>query len=66
LGDSGEAFSWLDRAVVERAGLLSYLAVDPTFDPLRGDARFDALLRRIGLAAPCGAAGGARGLAGLQ
>ncbi len=51
LGESDEAFSWLDRAVVERAGMLANLGVDQTFDPLRGDARFGALLRRIGLPA---------------
>jgi len=66
LGESDQALSCLDRAVEERASFVIHLGVDPAFDPLRGDARFDALLRRIGLAAPGGAAGGARGLAGLQ
>ncbi|HEV3456407.1 MAG TPA: protein kinase [Thermoanaerobaculia bacterium] len=55
LGESDEAFSYLDQAVAERAGLLAHLGVDQAFDPLRGDARFDALLRRIGLAVPGGA-----------
>jgi serine/threonine-protein kinase len=51
LGESDEAFAWLERAVVERNGFMTFLAVDPTLDPLRGDARFDALLRRLGLPA---------------
>jgi hypothetical protein len=56
LGERDEAFAWLDKAVAERDGLLAHLGVDQTFDLLRGGARFDALLRRIGLVAPGGAA----------
>lgn len=51
LGDQDEAFEWLDKACQGRAGALIYLASDPGFEKLRGDPRFDALLRRIGLAA---------------
>jgi serine/threonine-protein kinase len=49
LGDRDRAFSWLDKAVEERSALLIFLKVNPFFDSLHSDARFGALLRRIGL-----------------
>jgi serine/threonine-protein kinase len=49
LGDHDAAFGWLERAYAQRDGFLTYLKVDPRLDPLRGDARFADLLRRVGL-----------------
>lgn len=49
LGDKDQAFSWLEKAYQEGSGQLSYIKIDPTFDSLRSDPRFDELLRRIGL-----------------
>ncbi len=49
LGDKDQAFAWLDKAYQERANRLAYLKVEPTWDPIRSDPRFDELLRRIGL-----------------
>lgn len=49
LGDKEQVFVLLNKAVEEHAGLLVYLKVDPVFDPLRSDPRFQDLLRRIGL-----------------
>jgi serine/threonine-protein kinase len=49
LGRKDDAFKWLDQALQERAYRMVYLKVDPTFDSLRSDPRFDDLLRRIGL-----------------
>jgi TolB-like protein/Flp pilus assembly protein TadD len=49
LGDRDEAFRWLGQAVEQRSPELVYLAVDPKYDPLRGDRRFAALLHQIGL-----------------
>jgi hypothetical protein len=48
-GEKGEAFAWLERAYQQRdAGLTAVLA-DPLLKPLRGDARFAALLRQMQL-----------------
>ncbi len=49
LGRMDEAFRWLSRAVDERDGLLIYLKVGSIFDPLRSDARFAEILKRVGL-----------------
>ena len=44
-----QAFEWLDRAYEERSGWLTYLKVEPRMDTLRGDSRFNDLLRRVRL-----------------
>jgi tetratricopeptide (TPR) repeat protein len=49
LGNHNAAFEMLERAYEDRAQWLPFIAVDPKFDPLRSDPRFDDLLRRIGL-----------------
>jgi TolB-like protein/DNA-binding winged helix-turn-helix (wHTH) protein len=50
LGDPDNAFHWLDRAYEEREGqILTLLKVLPDFDTLRGDPRYSALLRKLGL-----------------
>jgi TolB-like protein/tetratricopeptide (TPR) repeat protein len=46
LGDKEEAFAWLERAAEERSNITQFLKVHPFFDPLRGDPRFRAFLRR--------------------
>jgi Tfp pilus assembly protein PilF len=50
MGNKDEAFAWLQRAYSERSNALTALKVDPIYDPLRGDPRFQELLRRAGLA----------------
>ncbi|PYS25781.1 MAG: hypothetical protein DMF72_00650 [Acidobacteria bacterium] len=49
LGKRDEAFKWLSQSVDGRFGPLIYLKVNPIWDPLRGDARFEELVRRVGL-----------------
>lgn len=49
-GDKDNAFTWLDKAYAEHDGAeITYLKVQPSFKNLRGDPRFAALLRRMGL-----------------
>jgi hypothetical protein len=50
LGDKDEAFAWLERVYSQHSNVLTTLKVDPHFDPLRSDPRFQDLLRRVGLA----------------
>lgn len=49
LGKKDEAIVWLERAYDERHPFLVQLKIDPEFDSLRDDPRFQDLLRRIGL-----------------
>jgi hypothetical protein len=48
IGETDEAFAWLERGYRERDPRMLALKADPGFDPLRSDPRFDDLLRRIG------------------
>ena len=48
MGDRARALDWLERAEVERSHSRAFLRVDPQLAPLRGDRRFEALLRRNG------------------
>jgi TolB-like protein/DNA-binding winged helix-turn-helix (wHTH) protein/Flp pilus assembly protein TadD len=52
LGDSAEAFDWLDKAVADRSNWLMWLKLDPRFASLHGQPRFNALVRRVGLGTP--------------
>jgi serine/threonine-protein kinase len=48
LGDKDHAFALLEKAYEERDNMILLLKVEPMFDPLRSDARFTNLLRRVG------------------
>jgi TolB-like protein/Flp pilus assembly protein TadD len=48
-GDREKALQWLQKAFDERSSFLIYSRWEPRLDPLRGDPRFQDLLRRIGL-----------------
>ena len=48
LGDKQQAIYWLENAYAEGSGHLG-LKVDPTWDDLRSEPRFQDLLRRVGL-----------------
>jgi TolB-like protein/Tfp pilus assembly protein PilF len=49
LGDEAGALDWLEKAYDRRLWQLAFLKVEPQFDILRGEPRFESLLRRIGL-----------------
>ncbi len=49
LGDKEQAFEYLNKSIEKRQGQLTMLNVEPAFDSLRDDPRFDELVRRIGL-----------------
>jgi DNA-binding winged helix-turn-helix (wHTH) protein/TolB-like protein len=50
LGDKERAFAALDQAIAVRTWYVTWLAVDPSLDPLRSDPRFAERLRRVGFA----------------
>jgi serine/threonine-protein kinase len=49
LGQRDSAVVWFERGVDEHSDWMQFLKVDPRFDPLRNDARFQAVEKRVGL-----------------
>lgn len=49
LGEVNTALDWLERARAERSPWLAYLGVDPRAAPLRGNPRFESLLKKARL-----------------
>ena len=49
LDEVDHAFTWLTRACDEKYGALAWLSIDPIFDTLRDNSRFDELLQRMKL-----------------
>jgi serine/threonine protein kinase/tetratricopeptide (TPR) repeat protein len=50
VGDRDRGFEQLEKTYRERHGILVYINVEPVFDDVRDDPRFEDLLRRMGLA----------------
>ena len=48
-GDKDMAFEWLERAMETRDGGLTVLLGNPVFDELTSDARYQTLVRDLGL-----------------
>jgi len=50
LGEMDQAMEWLEKGFEERSYWMSFLKVDPVWDPLRKDPRFRSLLeKKVGL-----------------
>lgn len=49
LGDWEQALDWLEKAYEERADGLTWINVEPMFDGLRQQPRFQALVKKMGL-----------------
>jgi TolB-like protein/Tfp pilus assembly protein PilF len=62
LGEIDEAFEWLNKSLRERSYWNVFLNVDPVYDKIRADLRFQELLEQVGLGpaatAPVRAKGG--------
>jgi TolB-like protein/DNA-binding winged helix-turn-helix (wHTH) protein/Tfp pilus assembly protein PilF len=49
LGDKEAALVWLEKAYQAHSGSVRYLKADRRLEPLRSDARYQELMRRVGL-----------------
>ena len=49
MGNREQAFAYLEKAYAQHSNTLTTLKVEPRFDPLRSDPRFQDLLHRVGL-----------------
>jgi hypothetical protein len=50
LGETDRAFEWLDM-YEEHSMFVTFLKMEPSFDPLRSDPRFTELLKKAGFRA---------------
>jgi hypothetical protein len=49
LGESNEAFAWLEKAYEERDPQLTYIKAGRRFEPLRHDPRYATFLKKMRL-----------------
>ena len=49
LGEKEKALDWLEICYAERDGVCCWLKVDPVYDSLRKEPRFQAVLKKVGL-----------------
>jgi serine/threonine-protein kinase len=49
LGEKEKALDWLDKSYQDQESACWYLKVDPIYDSLRNEPRFQALLKKVGL-----------------
>jgi len=49
MGNREEALHWLEKGYEQHSNSMTTLRVEPTYDPLRRAAKFQELLRRVGL-----------------
>ena len=47
LGEKDQTFAWLEKTYEERSGSLPYLKVNPSWDPVRRDPRFETLVQKV-------------------
>ena len=50
LGEKDQALNWLQKALEDRSHWLVWMRLDPRWDPIRKDARFEEISRRVGIA----------------
>jgi tetratricopeptide (TPR) repeat protein len=50
LGNKDSALEWLQKAIDDRQGWVTFIKTEPMLDNLRSDPRFEELLGRMGLA----------------
>ena len=50
MNDRDKAIAYLQEACLRHSNVLTTIKVDPAYDRLRDDPRFQELLRRVGLA----------------
>ncbi len=50
VGDRDQSFAWFEKAYADHSNVLTSLKVNPAFDGLRSDPRFQNLMRRVRLA----------------
>jgi len=49
LGETDEAFEWLEKSFQKHEESLCSIGIDPKFDSIRDDPRFNELLKKVGL-----------------
>jgi tetratricopeptide (TPR) repeat protein len=49
MGNKEQVFAWLEKAYSQHSNALTTLKVEPAYDPLRSEPRFQDFLRRVGL-----------------